>query len=323
MLRGAIESVLSQSFPDFRLVISDNASDDDTLAVVESFADSRIDYIRSDRNIGMIANFNRVIDLSDTEFLVVLPDDDFLYPEYLRSVIDVLDRYPTVGVVHTAFDVIDGNSRVIERDKHLLDTTQAITVESSHEFLERSMRSSWIVCFSSAIYRAEAIVDSEGLRAEEEPFSDIPMWMRIALEWDFAFLAEPLVAFRLHESSATVRLTSDSAPRILRARRTGFLDEVQARLSPQRLRRYRTLTEQTFRSEEIRRLAINAGVNRSWRSATVSLLQFAREEPRVVFVGGTWRLVAAQLGGRQARRALLRLAPGEAGRDLRNAPPRD
>ena len=77
--------------------MSDNASDDETPDVVASFADPRIDYIRSDRNIGMIANFNRVIHHAETPFLVLLPDDDLLYPDYLRSVVDVLSNHASVG----------------------------------------------------------------------------------------------------------------------------------------------------------------------------------------------------------------------------------
>ena len=151
---------------------------------------------------------NRVIDLARTEFLVLLPDDDLLYPGYLSAVVDVLDRHPRVGVVHTAFDLIDRDSQVLERSRNLLQANQLISVESSHQFLKRSMRSTWIVCFSSAIYRTRAIVETGGLRAEEEPFSDVPMWMRIALEWEFAFLSEPLAAVRVHEKSATAGLGS-------------------------------------------------------------------------------------------------------------------
>ena len=57
LLREAIESVLAQTFTDFRLIVSDNASDDDTPEVVRSFDDERIDYLRTERNIGPIGNF--------------------------------------------------------------------------------------------------------------------------------------------------------------------------------------------------------------------------------------------------------------------------
>ena len=67
--------------------MSDNASDDDTPDVVRSFDDGRIDYVRSERNIGAIGNINRLIALADTDFLVLLPDDDVLYPGHLDATV--------------------------------------------------------------------------------------------------------------------------------------------------------------------------------------------------------------------------------------------
>ena len=91
-LRETIESVLAQTFTSFRLIVSDNASDDDTPEVVRSFGDERIDYVRSERNVGPIGNLNRLIRLADTEFLVLLPDDDVLYPGHLGAAVEVLER---------------------------------------------------------------------------------------------------------------------------------------------------------------------------------------------------------------------------------------
>ena len=113
-LRESIESVLAQTFTDFRLIVSDNASDDDTPEVVRSFDDDRIHYVRSERNVGSIGNLNRLIALAETEFLVLLPDDDVLYPGHLAAAVDVLERFETVGLVHSAFDLIDAQSRVIQ-----------------------------------------------------------------------------------------------------------------------------------------------------------------------------------------------------------------
>ena len=65
-LRESIESVLAQTFTDFRLIVSDNASDDDTPEVVRSFATTGFDYLRTERNVGPIANLNRLIALAET-----------------------------------------------------------------------------------------------------------------------------------------------------------------------------------------------------------------------------------------------------------------
>ncbi len=75
-LGEAIELVLRQSFSDFELLVSDNASTDDTAGVAASFADVRIRYVRQAENIGPAANFNYVIEHARGEFLVFNQDDD-------------------------------------------------------------------------------------------------------------------------------------------------------------------------------------------------------------------------------------------------------
>ncbi len=92
-ISGAIESVLKQTFEDFELVISDNASTDDTEAVCRAFAarDSRIKYYRQEHNLGAVRNFNKVFELSRGEYFKWLGFDDWLEPEFLESCVSKLD----------------------------------------------------------------------------------------------------------------------------------------------------------------------------------------------------------------------------------------
>src|ERR1700751_3211635 len=83
LLEGALDSVLAQTYQHFRILISDNASTDQTAGLVASYRDPRIEYLRNDRNVGVIGNFNHLIQLADTDFLMLLSDDDRVYPDYL------------------------------------------------------------------------------------------------------------------------------------------------------------------------------------------------------------------------------------------------
>ena len=87
LLKRSIASVLRQSYRDFKLIVSDNASDDDTASVVASFRDPRLVYRPLERNIGRAGNFNRLIDLAETEFVVLMGDDDQLRPEHLSCTV--------------------------------------------------------------------------------------------------------------------------------------------------------------------------------------------------------------------------------------------
>ena len=236
LLRETIESVLGQTYSNFRLIVSDNASTDETQEVVATLSDARLGYVRADKNIGMNANFNRLIELTESEFLMLLPDDDLLYPEYLNSVIKVLERNPRVGLVHTAFDVIDIDSRVQKHAASLVKSNHRWkVVEPGRAFLERSM-TAIVVCQTSATFRTRAIREAGGMRILEEPFADISLFMRIAQNWDIAYLDRPLAAVRIHDQTETRRLAvrGESEPgtqdrlltygRIIFDRRIGFLD---------------------------------------------------------------------------------------------------
>lgn len=82
-LREAINSALNQTNPDFELIISDNASTDDTPAVVASIKDERLRYVRQPANLGAVKNINFLINEARGRFYILHQDDDLLHPEFL------------------------------------------------------------------------------------------------------------------------------------------------------------------------------------------------------------------------------------------------
>jgi glycosyltransferase involved in cell wall biosynthesis len=309
LLRETLESVLTQTYPKFRLVISDNASTDETPEVVGSYSDGRIDYIRNQHNIGMIPNFNRLIELTDTEFLMLLPDDDRLYPDYLDAVIEILERNPRAGLAHTAFDEIDLDSQVRKRASSFVKSNRPWVIEPGQAFLDRAI-ASIAVCQSSATFRTRAIREAGGMAPDDGAFADIPLFLRIAQDWDMAYVNRPLVAFRIHEETETTRLAllnhiePDARDRLLRCEqiildlRLGFIDE--ARLPRDQARRYRALAKLRF-------VADKAGLGAHWLRTWAEFAQIVSRYPRVLGHPIAWRFLAAQLGGRALRRAINKL----------------
>jgi len=309
LLRETIESVLGQTYRDFSLIVSDNASTDETRDVVASLADSRLQYVRAEENVGMIGNFNRLIGLAGTEFLMLLPDDDRLYPEYLGSVVEILQQNPSVGAVHTAFDEIDAETHVQKHGVSYVTAKDPPLVEPGHAFLERSMTSTPIL-FASTAYRTRAIRDAQGMTTREEPFADVPLFMRIALKWDFAYVDRPLAAFRVHDASVTKQLApggeraSDERDRLLTYgqimfdRRIGFLDG--AGLKSETTSRYRALATLRF-------VADRAGLGCPWWKSTTDFARLLSLYPRIVVHPLAIRFCAAHLGGRSLRRAAQRV----------------
>ena len=101
-IRPAIESLLAQTFTDFELIISDNASSDGTEAICRELAatDSRIHYVRQKNNLGMFPNFKFTRDKARGEFFMWAAADDLKHPEFLRFSVAVLEDWPNVGLVY-------------------------------------------------------------------------------------------------------------------------------------------------------------------------------------------------------------------------------
>jgi glycosyltransferase involved in cell wall biosynthesis len=317
LLKEAIESVLAQTFSNFCLIVSDNASDDDTPDLVRSYSDRRIDYVRSERNIGAIGNINRLIALAETEFLVILTDDDVLYPGHLEATLELLNRVENLGLAHTAYERIDAQSRVITRVDPVA-CQSPVAIERRDRAMERLMVCNDFLCFPSVAYRTKALVESGGFREELGPFCDRELWMRMALAWDFGYVAKPLVGQRAHAGTVTVNLAgqqgvaSDERERFrLYAQmnfqqRGDFLDN--ARMEPGTTNQLRSLAR-------LQLLIDNANAGLPFSEVASGLADVVRAHPRIVLRSALWRLVAAQLGGRRVRSALraastLRRRPG-------------
>lgn len=102
-LRQVLDSVLAQTFADFELVISDNASSDRTEMICREYAaaDPRIRYHRQARNRGVTWNFRQVVLLSSGEYFLWTSHDDLLAPNYIARCVEVLESDPSVVLCYS------------------------------------------------------------------------------------------------------------------------------------------------------------------------------------------------------------------------------
>lgn len=114
-IREALDSLLGQTFSDLELIIGDNASTDDTEAICREYAarDSRIRYIRHEKNIGAIKNFDFVYRQSRGQYFKWAAHDDKIAPTFLERCAEVLDRDPEVVLCYARVTHIDAQSQSI------------------------------------------------------------------------------------------------------------------------------------------------------------------------------------------------------------------
>jgi glycosyltransferase involved in cell wall biosynthesis len=108
-IRNALDSIISQTFRDFELIISDNASTDLTPEICQEYIqkDPRIRYFRNKKNIGAPNNYNKVFHLSTGEYFKWAAYDDVLAPEFLEKCTTVLDKDNSIAGCHCRTGRID------------------------------------------------------------------------------------------------------------------------------------------------------------------------------------------------------------------------
>ena len=96
-LREAIDSVLAQDFDDFELLICDDGSNDSSWEIANSYADTRIRTLRNDTNLGEYLNRNKALGLARGKYLMFLDGDDYLYPQGLGFMVEMMRQFPSAG----------------------------------------------------------------------------------------------------------------------------------------------------------------------------------------------------------------------------------
>jgi len=106
---AALESLLAQTFEDFEVVISDNASTDNTAQICKAYAekDKRIIFHQHVQNLGAIKNFNLLVSLANGKYFKWAACDDICAPTFLETCIAALEQDPSVVLAHPKVKVID------------------------------------------------------------------------------------------------------------------------------------------------------------------------------------------------------------------------
>jgi glycosyltransferase involved in cell wall biosynthesis len=196
-LAECIDSVLAQDFADYELLISDDGSTDGSSGVIRRHAerDGRIRWWRNPRNLGIGGNFNACLKAARGEYVkYVLQDDKLLDPSAVRRLVATLQGDPTLSLVVSASQRIDAESRLIR----IRDCFGRSGVWEGKEVIARCVgeNGNLIGEPSLALFRRAQAARGfdEGLRQ----LLDLELWFHLLEQGRFAYIAEPLCAFREH-----------------------------------------------------------------------------------------------------------------------------
>ena len=99
-LKESIESILSQTFTDFELIILNDSPDNVELEkIVKSYDDKRIVYLKNEKNMGITPSRNKLLDMAKGEYIAIFDHDDISLPQRLEKEVELLDAFPNIGLV--------------------------------------------------------------------------------------------------------------------------------------------------------------------------------------------------------------------------------
>ncbi len=198
-LEAALNSILAQTYSDFELIISDNASTDRTAEICQVYVekDQRIYYHRNPINLGAAPNYNLAFELSSSEYFKWADYDDIIAPDFLMKCVDVLDRNPDIVLCCPLSRVIDENGKILG---DYVYKVKAASPEPHIRFKEFALNPD--KCYQvSGLIRAN-IISKTALHGSY-PSSDLVFLAELALYGRFYELPEYLFSPRNHPDQST------------------------------------------------------------------------------------------------------------------------
>lgn len=216
LLRLAVDSIIGQTDPNFRLlVVDDGYPDPEVAAWFAGMEDGRVEYHRNETNLGANANYRKALFLSRADYFVVMGADDLMLPNYVAMIRRIISESVDVDMIQPGVATIDQSGRRVvalaDRIKRSMTPSTREPVRLAGEALAVSLlRGNWTY-FPSICWKRSTVMDV-GFRTDLNVVQDLALILDIVRR-DGTLLLDPELAFlyRRHSGSdSTVRALTGS-----------------------------------------------------------------------------------------------------------------
>ena len=195
-LKKAVDSVLTQSFTDFELIVVEDGSTDQSAELLASYSDPRIRVISLKQNEHICVALNTGLAAARGKYIARIDSDDCWLPEKLEKQYLYMEKNPDCGACFTLVTVVDEDERTQSEEQSPFVSIFREVNRTRYEWLRYLFFYGNHLCHSSAFFR-RSIVQQIGLyRTSLVQLQDYEYWMRIARIRELYILQEPLVRYR-------------------------------------------------------------------------------------------------------------------------------
>ena len=191
-IREAVDSILKQSFSDFKFLIIDDGSTDGSQSIIRSYDDSRIRLVQNEKNIGVAATLNRGLDLALGEYVARMDADDICTPERLQKQVNFLTKHPDVGVCGSWVWSFNEKKKYIFRYPVEQDCVRSFLLFANP-------------CSHPSVMMRLGMIRKYGLQYDPDykAAQDYDLWRRCTDYFQIDNIPEPLVYLRRNEGGIT------------------------------------------------------------------------------------------------------------------------
>lgn len=194
-----IDSILSQTFTDFKVLIIDDGSIDGTKKIIDNYSDQRIIYEKNKNNMQITRTLNKGLNMIDSEYIVRMDADDIMVNDKIEKQVDFMDRNPLVAVSGTGITKFYSDST---RKKVKLPLTPEEV--KTHMLFDSPLMHPTVIMRNSIIKNEEYYYNEKLIGLE-----DFGLWFLVSKKHKLSNLSESLLDYRVSESSITQTLGKD------------------------------------------------------------------------------------------------------------------
>lgn len=194
-LRSAIECALAQRWSPLEVIVADNCSTDDTAAVVRSYPDSRLRYIRHENNIGANNNFNYCIRIAKGDYFLLLPDDDLIDPDMIEVCMDAANRRIDFAVIRTGTRLLDGSGKLL---REIPNTAAGLNYV---DFFRGWMRGEFTSYVCSTLFNTKLLREIGGLQSRNALYQDLIAIAKLVARAERCDVQGVKAGFRRHDAN--------------------------------------------------------------------------------------------------------------------------
>ena len=193
-LREAMDSMLSQTFTDFELIVLDDCSPDNAGEILDSYTDPRIVRYKGEKNAGLSNVLNVGIGMARGKYIARMDSDDLSMPERLQIQVDYLEAHPDIDLVSVGMQLFGAKDEVWLREQ---DPEKVKIIALFHS----------PILHASSMWRRDSF-EKHGLRFRQEmvPAEDYDLWTRALVKGlRLVNLRQVLYKYRIHPEQATTQ----------------------------------------------------------------------------------------------------------------------